>query len=136
VALKFVNAFWISGIFLDVIGAVLATLTARWFELLDEDECDHLAVHLATPSKSSPTWTRSYIIATALFSPMPVVAVGVALLLIGLVVYVWAAQPLLVSVTSTLTFAILAPFVAIYFIPHADRKKDIIECLGRKRGAW
>ena len=67
---------------------------------------------------------------------MPVVAVGVALLLIGLVVYVWAAQPLLVSVTSTLAFAILAPFVTIYFIPHADMKKDIIACLGQKRGAW
>jgi len=140
---KFVNAFWFSGIIVDVFGAILAALTSRWFELLNEDERTFLMSSWDTDTKekglpSLPFTDRiqNDIIAFSLFSPMGVVAAGVSLYLAGLIIYVWAAQPLLVSIVSTVAFVVLLFLTGLCFIPHAAKKKLIIQTLGRKRGAW
>jgi membrane protein implicated in regulation of membrane protease activity len=144
IAAKFVNAFWVAGIFLDVLGAVLATLTTRWLELLDPKETETLNQEWSAERKDllicEPRWSfsslRDAAIAAALFSGFPIVACGVSMFLIGLVIYVWAMQPLLVSIISTIPFVVLSPLVAACFYPHSGRKHDILELLARKRGAW
>ena len=140
-AVKFVNALWISAIFLDIFGAVLATMSARWLELLNDDDTEHFIDNWTTPVPRRPgkcifDEMINYIIATALFSPLGIVMLGIGCLVAGLVIYVWAKQPLLVSIISTTTFAILTFLCSSCFIPHSDRRKDIIECIGRKRGTW
>ena len=69
-----------------------------------------------------------------LFSSFPIVACGVSMSLIGLVIYVWAMQQLLVSIISTIPFVVLSPLVAACFYPHSGRKHDILVLLVRKRG--
>jgi hypothetical protein len=141
-AAKLVNACWLSGISLDVFGAVLATTTARWFEVLDPD---HIEIYCQPRSRdASPgrLCTSAYppfldwIIAKALFSAFGIVAFGVSMFLIGLVIYVWEKQPLLVSIISTIPVAILAPLVAVLFYPHSARKANIMKFLADSRGAW
>ncbi|KAF8799086.1 hypothetical protein BYT27DRAFT_7264114 [Phlegmacium glaucopus] len=144
IAAKLVNAFWLAGLFLDVIGAVQAFITARWLELLDTKEAEKFNQEWSTDRKSlfhrKPRQSFSSfgdtIIATALFSGIPIVACGVGMFLIGLVIYVWTRQPILVSIISTIPFVVLSPLVMACFYPHSGRKFDIIELLGRKRGAW
>ena len=143
IAAKLVNAFWLAGIYLDVLGAVLATITTRWLELLDTKETQTLNQEWSAERRASirkPRWLFSSfldtIIAAALFSGLPVVACGVSMFLIGLVIYVWTSQPLLVSIISTIPFVTLFPLVAVCFYPHSERKNNILELLARKRGAW
>jgi hypothetical protein len=141
-AAKMINAFWLAGIFLDVFGAVLATVTTRWLELLNSQETETLNQEWSAPRKEFSIrkfrWSSllDTMIATALFSGFPLVACGVSMFLIGLVIYVWAMQPLLVSIISTIPFVVLSPLVAACFYPHFGRKHDILEVLARKRGAW
>jgi hypothetical protein len=80
----------------------------------------------------SSSWDT--IIAAALFSGLPVVACGVSMFLIGLVIYVWANQPLLVSIISTIPFVILFPLVAVCFYPHSGSKNNILEMLASLPG--
>ncbi|KAF8799078.1 hypothetical protein BYT27DRAFT_7227976 [Phlegmacium glaucopus] len=144
IAAKLVNAFWLAGLFLDVTGAVQAAITARWFELLDTKEAETFNQEWSTnwksPFHSKPRRPFSSfgdtIIATALFSGLPIVTCGVGMFLIGLVIYVWARQPILVSIISTIPFVILSPLVVACFYPHSGRKIDIVKLLARKRGPW
>ena len=143
IAAKLVNAFWLAGIYLDVLGAVLATITTRWLELLNTKETQTLnhewSVERKEASIRKPRWLFSIwdtIIAAALFSGLPVVACGVSMFLIGLVIYVWTSQPLLVSIISTIPFVILLPIVVVCLYPHSGRKNDILELLARKWVAW
>ena len=144
IAAKLVNAFWLAGIYLDVLGAVLASITTRWLELLNTEETRTLNEEwYAERKKASIRKPRcsissilDTIIAAALFSGLPVVACGVSMFLIGLAIYIWANQPLLVSIISTIPFVILFPLVGVCFYPHSGRKNDILELLARKRGAW
>jgi len=143
-ASRLVNAFWLAGIALDVFGAILATLTARWFEVLDDrhvEFLDHiwLADPTALPQRNSKRVYLGIIdtfIANALFSGLPIVTCGVILFLIGLVISIWEKQPLVVGIISTIPFAVLAPLVAVLFYPHSTRKENIIQILKEKRGEW
>lgn len=140
-ASRLVNAFWIAGVILDVFGAVLATLTARWFEVLDARHVEFLdktwsADPTTLPQHNSERVFIDTVIANALFSGLPIVACGVILFLIGLIIRVWAKQPLVVSIISTIPFAVLAPLVAVVFYPHSTRKNNIIQILKHKRGEW
>ena len=147
IAAKLVTAFWLAGIYLDVLGAVLATITTRWLELLNSEETQTLNQEWPTTEREdsessirkprrlfSSLWDS--IIAAALFSGLPVVACGVSMFLIGLVIYVWASQPLLVSIISTIPFVALIPLIVVCRYPHSGRKNNILELLARKRGAW
>ena len=42
VAIRAVNAFWVGGLVLDVLAALLAFLTCRWLERLTDGEGEHL----------------------------------------------------------------------------------------------
>ncbi|KAF8152102.1 hypothetical protein K438DRAFT_1623393 [Mycena galopus ATCC 62051] len=137
-AAQLVNGFWLVGIFLDVFGAVLATLSARWFELLDADEIAFLEAKwtgTADHSSSLRALSIENIVATALFSGLPIIASGVSLFLIDLLIYVWSSQPLLVAIISTIPSA-MAIFVAACFLPQSGKKDHIVEILAKKRGAW
>jgi hypothetical protein len=137
-AAQLINAFWLAGIFLDVFGAVLATLSARWFELLDVGEIAVLEAkwtETADHSSSVRALSIVHVVATALFSGLPIIASGVSLFLIGLLIYVWSSQPLLVAIISTIPSA-MAIFVAACFLPHSGKKENIVRILAKKRGAW
>ena len=144
IAVKLVNAFWLAGIYLDVLGAVLAAITTRWLELLNTEETQTLNREWSAEGEEAsirkPRWLFSSfwdaIIAAALFSSLPVVACGVSVFLIGLVIYVWASQPPLVSIISTIPFVILFLLVVVCLYPHSGRKSNILELLARKRGTW
>jgi len=61
------------------------------------------------------------------------------LFLIGLVIFVWASQPLLVSIISTIPFAGLVPLVVVSLFPlvfsnpHSRRKNTVSELLEEMR---
>lgn len=50
-AQQMVNAFWLGGLVLDVYGAVLASLAARWFEVLKHREVEHFQEVLSKKKK-------------------------------------------------------------------------------------
>ena len=143
-ASRLVNAFWLAGIVLDVFGAVLATLTARWFEVLDARHVEILDYMWSADSTTLPK--RKYeglfsgiidtVIAYSLFSGFPIVGCGVISFLIGLVICVWEKQPLVVSIIFTIPFAVLVPLVTVVFYPHSTRKENIIQILKGKKGSW
>jgi hypothetical protein len=141
-AVSLTNAFWLAGIFLDVVGAVVATLTARWFELLDAEEIELLEKTWSAPPPTLPQRRQkprpflAWAIAQALFSAFGIVASGAGMFLLGLLIYVWHQQPRVVSIIFTIPFIILAPIVAAYFFPQTPRKVDIIPILAGKRGRW
>ena len=143
-ASRLVNAFWLAGIVLDVFGAVLATLTARWFEVLDA-KCVEIFDHIwsadsTTLPQRKPEGVFPGIIdkaiANSLFSGFTIVGCGVILFFIGLVILVWEKQPLLVSIIFTIPFAILVPLVGVLFHPHSNRRENIIQILKGKKGNW
>ena len=143
-ASRLVNAFWFAGIVLDVFGAVLATLTAQWFQVLDAkcvEMFDYIwsADSTTLPQRKSEGMFPDIIdtcIAHALFSGFLIVGCGVICFLIGLVICVWETQPLVVSIIFTIPFAILVPLVAVVFYPHSTRKENIIHILKGNKGNW
>ena len=143
--IRLTNAFWLAGIFLDIFGAVLATLTARWFEVLDTDAIEIIDETWTTDPEPQPgcgpQWRPpqsfvAWFIANALFSSFPIVVSGVAMFFLGLLLYVWDKQPLIVSIISTVPCIILVPLVAACFYPYPPKKADIVKILSEKRGRW
>ena len=143
-ASRLVNAFWFAGIVFDVFGAVIATLTARWFEVLDA-KCIEIFDYIWSADSTTlppPKSERAFpgfidkAIARSLFSGFLIVGSGVVLFLIGLVIFVWEKQPLVVSIIFTIPFAVLVPLTAVVFIPHYSRKENIIQILKGKKGNW
>jgi hypothetical protein len=141
-AARLTNAVWLAGMIFDVFGAVLATLTARWFDVLDVQHLESLEKIWSASPTTGPRPRKQRIlslemaIATALFSAFPVVGGGVILFLVGLVIYVWETQPLLVFIISIIPLGILTPLVVVCFYPHDAMKTSIIWILKDKRGAW
>ena len=143
-ASRLVNAFWLAGIVLDVFGAVLATVTARWFEVLDAKCVEIFDRIWSDDSTTLPQ--RKYegvfpsiidkAIANSLFSGFLIVGCGVIFFLIGLVICVWEKQPLVVSIIFTIPFAVLVPLVTVVFCPHSTRKENIVQLLKGKKGEW
>ena len=147
-ASKLVNAFWLAGIVLDVFGAILATLTSRWFEVLDA-RCVEIfdSNHISSAESDSTNLPQrksegifpaivDKAIAQSLFSGFLIVGSGVVFFLIGLVIYVWKKQPVVVSIIFTIPFAVLVPLVAVVFIPHTTRKERIVNILKGRKGEW
>ena len=140
-ASRLVNAFWFAGIVLDVFGAVLATLSARWFEVLDA-KCVEIFDHgnsTALPQRKYEGVFPKIIdtcIAHSLFSGLGIVGCGVIFFLVGLVIYVWDKQPLVVSIIFTIPFAVLVPLVSVVFYPHSNRKENIVQILRGNIGQW
>lgn len=144
---KFINAFWLAGLFLDVFGAFLAVLTARWLEVLDPPEAEYLnqlwsgkKEHIPAPhprnSRKYFYGLIDYIVSITLFAGFGIVYVGGACFLVGLLIFVWAKQPLLVSIISTLPCVVIGPLLGSLFVPHRSGRRNIIETLARKQGDW
>jgi hypothetical protein len=157
---KLVNAFWVSGLFLDVYGTVMASLTARWFEVLPYEDVDYINTTWVTKLKSKsamnpssledeeeetiPSSTQSAITrfsawctATALFSGFSVIGAGVTMFVLGLMIYIWTQQPLVVGIIGSVPVAVLTPLVGAYFLPVGHEwRRGIIKRLGKKRGSW
>ena len=140
---KVINAFWLAGTFLDVFGAILSTLTARWLEVLEPEHVEVLETVWANRANLPPRQTRwsmagfhDWIVATALFSGLGVIAVGMTLFIVGLLIYIWTKQPLLVSIFATTPVAVLTPLLATTFLFPSGRKENVIYILAAKRGAW
>lgn len=144
---KFINAFWLAGLFLDVFGAFLALITARWFEILDPPEADYLNelwsgnkedIPAIQPQNSRKHFYGfiDYAVSITLFAGLGIVCVGGALFLIGLLIFVWVKQPLLVSIISTVPCVVIGPLLAAIFVPHTSGRRNIIETLARRQGNW
>ena len=142
---RLTNAFWLAGTFLDIFGAVLASLTARWFEVLDTEGIEIIdetwTTYPETPRGYGSQWRPpqsfvAWFIANALFSSFPIIVAGWAMFFLGLLLYVWDQQPLIVSIISTVPCIILVPLVAACFYPYPPPKADIVKILSEKRGRW
>jgi len=144
---RFINAFWLAGIFLDVFAAVLAALTARWLEVLHPPDVEFLNNTWTAEEEDipplKPDQSRKhrkgfieYWVAMALFSGLGVLVAGVTSFFVGLMIFIWTQQPLLVSIIGTIPCVLLTPLVGCLFIPHVDGRRNIIEILARKKGNW
>jgi hypothetical protein len=140
---KLINAFWLAGTFLDVFGAILSTLTARWLEVLEPEHAEVLETAWANRANLPPRQMRwslagfhDWIIANALFSGLGIIAAGVTLFLLGLLLYIWTKQPLLVSILATIPVAVLTPLLAMTLLFPSGRKENVINILAARRGAW
>jgi len=142
---KIINAFWLAGTFLDVFAAILSTLTARWLQVLEPKYAQdwetawadqpNLPADQRQP-RSSLAHFHDWIIANALFSGLGIISVGVTLFLLGLLIYIWTKQPLLVSILATIPVAVLTPFLATTLLFPSGGKGNVIRILAAKRGAW
>lgn len=81
-------------------------------------------------------WLIRYCVATALFSALGIIAAGVVMFFVGLTIFIWNGQPLVVSVIATIPIAVLVPLISIVFIPHVDGRMSIIKMLAQKKGNW
>lgn len=141
---KFLNAFWLAGLFLDVFGAFLAVLTARWFEVLEPPEAEYLNEIWSAKREDIPASKPhnsfygfiDYVVSVTLFAGLGIVCVGAGFFLVGLLIFVWAKQPLLVSIVSTVPCVVIGPLLAAIFVPHISGRRNIIEMLARKQGDW
>jgi len=143
---KVINAFWLAGTFLDVFGAILLTLTAQWLEVLEPEHAKTLEMAWANRANRANLWTHQtclslanfhdWIIANALFSGLGIISMGMTLFLLGLLIYIWMKQPLLISILATIPVAVLTPFLAMTLLFPSGRKESVICILAAKRGAW
>jgi hypothetical protein len=136
----FVNAFWFAGIVLDVFGAMIATLAARWFAVLDA-KCIEIFEGIHSDDSESTTLSQRKFsgfidraIAHSLFSGFSVVEYGVVFFLIGLIIFIWEKQSLLIVVIATIPFVFLLPLILFLLIPHSSRRENIVQILKGKLG--
>jgi len=164
-ALRTVNAFFLSGLILDLMSAFLAFLTSRWLQRLTTEECAHLEFVFeqaqqrrpSTPSADSeagveraapaplPADKRPFVVrsmhayfAYSLFAPMTLLMVGVLCMTAGLLVFAWAEHSLAVAIVLTAVCVGLMPFPAGVFLigRKSATRITIIDILSRKQGDW
>lgn len=155
-ALRSINAFYLVGVILDIISALLAFLSARWFERLTEQEKDLLetvyAYHnlhpdekaLATsrPMRPWETGDRQWLyyswLGLSLDIPLILLVLGTTCMMVGICIYAWAQHPTVVA--SFVTLAIAAPLLFIVGVFSIGRKRDrrekLILRLGELQGDW
>lgn len=76
--------------------------------------------------------------ASSLFSSFPMLIWGVASLLIGLTIYIWSTQPIVVAALVTLAYTGTLPFLLGIFLigKKKKRRESIIITLSWKIGDW
>jgi len=121
------SAIFLLGLFADVFGAILSFSTARWFEMLTEDEADFLQrrwdLESGDKQKESddPAASLNRIdrwICLSLIAGPYVVVVGLVCLTLGLLVYAWTSQPLVVLVLACVLSAGCMAFVMAFVLHH------------------
>lgn len=152
IAIRAINSFYLGGMMLDIASAVLAFLTARWLDRLSEDERAHLELEFCKQDRrrregdsaqDANTWRMLdklfYTwLAFSLFSPMPLLVLGVLCMVFGLFVFAWTQQHTIVASLFTLSAAAVIPMVIGDFFIGLDsgRRKLLIVRLSEMQGDW
>ncbi|KAG9040574.1 hypothetical protein FS842_002983 [Serendipita sp. 407] len=162
-AIRLINAFFLMGLVLDIISAFLAFLTYRWLQRLSHEESVYLEEVFEAPitslkdeeeapgvddeecttdatnsnSSSIEGWIVSWS-ALSLFIPMLFLILGVSSMAVGIQIFIWTQQKLMVAILVTIAYVTVIPFIIGLFIIGKDRerRRKIIRNLGKKRGDW
>lgn len=147
-SIKATNALYLSGLIFDLISALTAFLAARWFLILLPEEKELLeecfeeriqeqssrsrptveTIELGPPALTPPCHPKpksvyTQFLSLSLFSSFLMLVTGVLFLLVGLELYIWATQPLIVACVVSVVYLSLAPFVAGIFLIGDDRAR-------------
>jgi len=153
--LSAVNALFIGGLVLDLMAASLAFLTSRILQRLTPREKDYLELAFGRQAaqREHPDETEAEVLlapqsrlarinaawcATSLFAPMPLLAVGVACMLAGLLLYTWSQHATAVAVLVSAAFGATVPFaVGVFSIGREEgKRRAIIGRLSVMQGDW
>ncbi|CAE6505287.1 unnamed protein product [Rhizoctonia solani] len=134
-----ISALLLTGVLLSSFGAALSLLSARWFDLLKDDDVTVLEhrwecaqSRCAQPRGSSaeslektqysedaedgrdkPEWNwRDYLVAKAIGSTLHIVFCGFATFVVGMVLYTWVAHSLITAIANTI-IAIMGTFLIL-----------------------
>ena len=152
-SIQAINALYLAGFIMDIASAVLAFLTARWLERLTPEERAFLEhtfqrrhasrrASLGTPSRFEWSFSLKRLLYTwmgySLFSPMPLLVIGVACMVAGLYVYAWTQNHLAVALVVTLTGLSVVPLAVgdFYIGQNEGRRRALIERLSEMQGDW
>ncbi|CAE6355391.1 unnamed protein product, partial [Rhizoctonia solani] len=124
------NALLLVGLLLSCFGAVLSLLSARWFEVLTDDQVELLEERLTEARKRGarssmledatdsvqeikgegshttiePTW-KDHLVAKAIGSALILVLCGFYTFVVGMVLYAWIARSMATAIINTLAAA-------------------------------
>jgi magnesium-transporting ATPase (P-type) len=144
-AVQVVNILYLGGLVLDLMAAFLAFLTARWLQVLVEEERalleeafdERTAAKIASrgmlpktnqtansPTVGGPTTIKHHdnsnfyikFMAFSLFSSFIILVLGASALLAGIIVFAWALQPKVVASLVSLVFVATLPFLIGVFL--------------------
>ncbi|KAG8841268.1 hypothetical protein FRB91_002643 [Serendipita sp. 411] len=161
-AICLINAFFLIGLVLDIISAFLAFLKYRWLQRLSHEESVYLEEVFEAPitslkdeeeapgvdeecttdaTRSNSSLIEGWIVswsALSLFIPMLFLILGVSSMAVGIQIFIWTQQKLMVAILVTLTYVTVIPFIIGLFIIGKDRerRRKIIRNLGKRRGDW
>ncbi|KAM6489889.1 hypothetical protein JOM56_014701 [Amanita muscaria] len=147
VAIRAANAFFLAGLVLDVLAALLAFLTTRWFERLTEEERTYLEAIFSqkqnNPAKrrwkmGSSQWFFYTWLGMSLFVPMPLLILGIVCMMVGIYTYVWTQLSVIVASLVTLAGAGPLPFIFGDFFIGGEpaRRRNLIIRLSEMQGDW
>ncbi|KAH6919119.1 hypothetical protein BKA70DRAFT_1089210 [Coprinopsis sp. MPI-PUGE-AT-0042] len=152
-SIRAINALYLGGLILDVASAVLAFLSARWLERLSQEERLFLENRFTRQNEARrstggvPTRIRwsfeggrlfSTWLGFSLFSPMPLLVLGVTCMVAGIHVFAWTQQHIAVALVVTFASVGVIPMVAgdFYIGPSEPRRRAVIERLSELQGDW
>ncbi|KDR68440.1 hypothetical protein GALMADRAFT_215871 [Galerina marginata CBS 339.88] len=168
VAIQAINAFYVGGLILDLMAASLSFLTARWLQRLSEEEKDRFETALGQKNRQAKKQMSSRSSSSdkqgnpeegrmnaqpvlplherilyawmsfSLFSPLPLLIIGVVCMFVGIYVYVWTQQPKAVAIVVTAAGGAALPFVAGVFAigQKEERRAVILSHLVSMQGDW
>jgi hypothetical protein len=131
------NALFISGLLADVFGAILCFGSARWFEMLTREEEDILHRNWSQDvAEEAPRKLERYSlvdkwVSLSIAIGLHAVVLGLTLCMLGLMVFIWTHQPMIVRVPSTGVFIIFTLFLPPFTLWH--RPANVIALLDLRR---
>jgi len=153
-----INSFFIGGMLLDIMAAMMGYLTIRWLERLRDDEqriLDKVLTYKTNARKLSgkpeavvpydndsikiaPPGLMHKFMALSLMIPLPFLMIGTIAMLAGIYVHVWNSQPLVVSIVVTIFGSMTAPFIICDFCigRNMERRRFIIRRISELQGDW
>ncbi len=124
------SAIFLLGLLADVFGAILSLLTARWFEMLTEEEVNALREHWDVESgieKREPDNHSAFLrkvdrwVCISLRAGPYLILLGLVCLIVGLVMYASTTQHLAVLILVCVMCSGCMAFVVPFLLRH-DRK--------------
>lgn len=156
-ALHAINAFYLVGLVLDMLSSLLAFLSTRWLERLTEAEKGLLETMFSyhnpyadekkdlvpsLPLRPWKTGDRQWFyytyLSVSIHSPLTLLVLGIACMLVGLCTYAWTQHPTVVACLVTLASAVPLPFVVGDFSigKKRDKREKLIIRLSEMQGDW